>query len=272
MLFNLFFRLSARTANALEIIPQVKVLKHTITKASSDTRFSGLGSTISAISKSMNSRFAKYEENENLIAATFLDPRYKNTLFRNSEEGSKTHLNSIQNFLADTSQKMHKDRQNYEENSSSTDIESETENVREAEANVHDLFDFDSCLNDLLSSAESAENQAIANEKGKLRRQSSSSSSSTLRLKNELEKYSSLQLASREADPLLWWKTNISMFPELAQIANKMLSSPPSSIESERIFSIGGNIFTPHRNRLTPEIGEKLIFLNFNLRVLNFDY
>ena len=41
---------------------------------------------------------------------------------------------------------------------------------------------------------------------------------------------------------------------------------------SERLFSIGGNIYTTRRNRLTPEHGEILMFLNFNLRAFNFQY
>ena len=73
-------------------------------------------------------------------------------------------------------------------------------------------------------------------------------------------------------DPILWWKTNINVFPELGRVAHKMLSSPPSSIEGERLFSTGGNVFSPHRNRLTPETGEKLMLLNFNLRIFSFEY
>ena len=37
------------------------------------------------------------------------------------------------------------------------------------------------------------------------------------------------------------------------------------------MICIGGNI-SPHCNRLTPETGEKLMLLNFNLRVFNFEY
>ena len=86
------------------------------------------------------------------------DPKYKNCLFNSSEEGSKTRLISIQNFLTDSHKYMHNDQENYEENvsSASTDIEptSENQNVEEAGASA-DLIDFDMCLNDLIASAES---------------------------------------------------------------------------------------------------------------------
>lgn len=219
---------------------------------------------------SMNNRFDKYEEDENLIAATYLDPRFKNKLFTKSKDGFKTHLNTIHNFLFDTYtyKKIQRDLESYEENSSS-DMEIEIRSVNEAVATEYDLLDFDSCLDNLLTSTESNVEIEPSESKVKLSRQSSSSSSA---MKKELEKYFSLEIVTREMDPLLWWKANIAMFPELAKIANKMLSSQPSSIESERVFSIGGKIFTPQRNRLTPEIGEKLMLLNFNLRVLNFEY
>ena len=54
-------------------------------------------------------------------------------------------------------------------------------------------------------------------------------------------------------------------------MAVKNLSSPPSSIESESLFKKGGNIYTIKRSRLLPENGETLLFLNYNLRMLNYD-
>ena len=47
------------------------------------------------------------------------------------------------------------------------------------------------------------------------------------------------------------------------------MSAPPSSVESERLFSIGGMTYTPRRSNLLPETGEKLIKLCFNLKTYN---
>ena len=69
-----------------------------------------------------------------------------------------------------------------------------------------------------------------------------------------------------------WWKMNSTRLPMLAKLAKRLLSAPSSSVESERLFSIGGNIYTPKRNRLTAEHGEMLMFLNFNLRAFDFKY
>ena len=72
--------------------------------------------------------------------------------------------------------------------------------------------------------------------------------------------------------PYCDWKTNKHQYPNLAMLALIYLSAPPSSVESERLFSIGGNIITSKRGRLTAENGERLMFLNFNLRAFRFEY
>ena len=69
-----------------------------------------------------------------------------------------------------------------------------------------------------------------------------------------------------QADPHLWWNNNKIELPRLALLANKYLSCPPSSIESERTFSLGGCTYRPKRSKLLPETGGKLIELGFNMR------
>ena len=60
--------------------------------------------------------------------------------------------------------------------------------------------------------------------------------------------------------PLARWGAKKSNFKQLASIAQKYLSFPPSSVESERLFSCGGQVHSPQRNRLPPETGEMLMF------------
>ena len=59
------------------------------------------------------------------------------------------------------------------------------------------------------------------------------------------------------------------MLPVLSKVAARYLSSPPSSVESERTFSIGGNIVTKDRTKLKAENTEQMIFLNANLPLLS---
>ena len=79
-------------------------------------------------------------------------------------------------------------------------------------------------------------------------------------------------LQGKTVSPLSWWQIHKGELPHLSHIANKYLSAPPSSVESERLFSIGGQTYTTRRNRLLPETGEKLIKLCFNLKKFNSFY
>src|ERR1044072_8611640 len=59
------------------------------------------------------------------------------------------------------------------------------------------------------------------------------SKSVTRKCAKELDQYLTLPTLKRSKDPLLWWKT----LPILSNLASKYLSAPPSSVESERLFS-----------------------------------
>ena len=87
----------------------------------------------------------------------------------------------------------------------------------------------------------------------------------------EHDHYIALPLFASD-DPFQWWKKTQETLPVLSKLASKYLSTPPSSVESERLFSTGGNVYEPTRNRLCPENGETLMFLHYNLRVFNFKY
>ena len=42
------------------------------------------------------------------------------------------------------------------------------------------------------------------------------------------------------------------------------LAAPPTSMPSERLFSVAGDVISEHRTRLNPDNAEKLIFMNYN--------
>uniref|UniRef100_A0A803SNT0 BED-type domain-containing protein n=1 Tax=Anolis carolinensis TaxID=28377 RepID=A0A803SNT0_ANOCA len=71
-------------------------------------------------------------------------------------------------------------------------------------------------------------------------------------------------------DPLSYWASREHMWPDLSHVARQFLSCPPTSVQSERVFSIAGDVVTPHRSLLDPQTVEKLVFLKANLPVLNF--
>ena len=93
-------------------------------------------------------------------------------------------------------------------------------------------------------------------------RQASSSSDQDLdeqqymriRLQTEINSYKKLETIDlKSGNPFNWWKTNRGIFPCLYEMALKILCCPPSSVESERLFSIGGNVISNKRASLKAE-------------------
>lgn len=68
-----------------------------------------------------------------------------------------------------------------------------------------------------------------------------------------------------EQDSLAWWKENQSRFPLLAKVAKKYLCVCATSCASERVFSTMGNIVSPTRSHLKPEMVNMLSFLAKNM-------
>ena len=65
-------------------------------------------------------------------------------------------------------------------------------------------------------------------------------------------------------DPLKWWKSNSHRYPYLALLVRSVLCIPATSVPSERIFSLAGNIVTAKRCSLRPENVNYMIFMNKN--------
>ena len=69
-----------------------------------------------------------------------------------------------------------------------------------------------------------------------------------------------------DESPLRWWKIEVARLPLLSTVARKYLSVCATSVPSERVFSVGGNIVTSKRSVLKPEKVNQLIFLAKNLQ------
>ena len=51
----------------------------------------------------------------------------------------------------------------------------------------------------------------------------------------------------------------------MSTLAKRYFCIPATSVHSEEIFSVAGNVLTEKRNRLLPENVDKLVFLHENL-------
>ncbi|ESO04057.1 hypothetical protein HELRODRAFT_79655 [Helobdella robusta] len=87
-------------------------------------------------------------------------------------------------------------------------------------------------------------------------------------IESEVDKYLLEPLLPRTENPLLWWKMNHKRFPSLAAVARVYLSAPPTSVPSERLFSVAGEVISDHRSSLLPENASKLIFFKYNKNLI----
>ena len=84
------------------------------------------------------------------------------------------------------------------------------------------------------------------------------------RVTAELSRYKGEPTIHIDGKPLLWWKERDSQYPLLSNQAKRYFCMPATSVRSEKIFSVAGNVLTEKRNGLLPENLDKLVFLHEN--------
>ena len=89
---------------------------------------------------------------------------------------------------------------------------------------------------------------------------------------HEIDFYLKTVRLDRTADPYKWWSANAKQYPSLTKFATIYLSSPGSSVYSERLFSEAGNVYEEKRNSLQPINAEKNVFIHHNLPLIDFKY
>jgi hypothetical protein len=242
--------LSSREENCSSIIPTIEATKNLLMKAKKSDLFEGLQGTITEIEEAANTRFLKYLHDKNLITATFLDPRYKIRYFQTDYNEGVLKQDLVMRF-------------SHENESLQVVTDGGTESVLQEIpipndqpgpgcSNAEESFNFlDAFDNNDDDTNSKASNDAMDH-------------TNTIR---EMDKYIEKAAISKGACPFSWWRENRLAFPLLSQSARRYLGCPPTSVESERLFSVGGNVYTPKRNRLQPDTGEKVMFLHYNLRV-----
>ncbi len=255
--------LSADNAIASAIIPNMKVICHFFDKGEAKGLFAGLGSTLSAWKASVRNRFGSYFSDKNLILSTYLDPRFKTT-FLADEYCGKNLEETLQQWMTEDICSI-VSPSSICQVSESSDLSSDSKSDEENENAFN--FSFDSCF---------AEFKKKKKEKSKETNTQTQEESFFLSnrnfLKVEMARYQELEMIKNDENSLQWWAANKGSFPKMSILAKKYLCAPPSSVQSERLFSIGGIIYSPKRNRLKSETGEMLMFLHYNLRIMGFKY
>lgn len=70
-------------------------------------------------------------------------------------------------------------------------------------------------------------------------------------LVSEVDIYLEEKVELPQVDPIEWWRTYESRFPNLSRMARDYLAIPATSVPSERCFSIAGSVLTKRRSSMT---------------------
>ena len=215
------------------IIPFVRILSRTLDQNEED---SGVRTMKADMKASLAKRYVDVEKNDKLTIATILDPRFKDKFF--TEQCVKDEVKALVHRQLEDVTRVDQPSQLVE---NSRELEPPTKrpcvwttySALLEEAGVHvsdpDNSEFGSTEFDLYL-AEPV-----------------------------------IQLGKE--NPYTWWSKNNKRFPQLAKIAQKYLSAPPSSVASERLFSGAGNVYDDKRNKLLPEKAEMLLFIKNNFKM-----
>lgn len=228
--------LSRDTACASIVIPAVRLIVCALETVSDE----GVQTTKAELLGSMRRRFGNVEENMLLTAATVLDPRYKQRFFKHGDtlDTTKDYLNAF-----------------WESSSVNTVITSDEQEPavqslepprKKACTSVWDSFSQFAATDDVVMDS------AV--------------------FQSEFTRYLAERVIDRQDCPIKWWHSNRAQFPLLTRCALKFLSAPPTSVDSERAFSVSGNVCDDKRSRLGADNVEKLVFLHTNLKLIDYMY
>ena len=178
------------------------------------------------VSASLNARFGELEKNKFCALSTFLDPRFKDSVFEHSSTRQHVTLwlqtepvNIVEDILYEPPKKI-----------------------------VHVDSDLWSNFDEHLRSNS----------------QGSGDQPQTTPVITEICSYRSEPLVQRTESLLLWWIQNGERFPTLKLIARKYFSVPQTSVPSERVFSIAGEIYSKKRSCIKPKHASQLLFIHHN--------
>lgn len=269
---------SSRESTISDVLPSIKLLKRFLSRENQDHR--GVGTMKSELLNSLSSRVDCIESNVNYLTATFLDPRYQDSLF-SEEEIQFIKSTLVQQILDDDrakssdvnsgkdSSQMESQECSFTKSSQSTLDESETNELSSRSVKRSMWQDF---VNIVPKKARPDPAAPIPQDE-KTRKQVLDEIDQYLRLDREdVEIMNESTGKTTRNNPVKWWGKNWKSFPHLSGMARKYLSAPASSIESERTFSEAGLVYEDQRTRLLPDHAESLVFLHHNLAKLDFDY
>lgn len=241
--------LSNATATIASVIPLIYTLKNTLEaeKIKEDTS-ENFKLMVAKMIHNISGRFQDIENNKIYTIATYLDPRYKLKFF--TEIIKEQVQSEILGILGCS-------RTSQDEGPSSPK-RSRSELPPTSSSTCSSYVQ--SCLAEILSTSDEDEQNYDTADRNQL-----------IVKKALLNEYNREKRLTLSENPLLWWKMHTKYY-SLSTLVRQYLSPPPGSVPSEQLFSAAGLIYDPLRNRLSGDKAAKLLFVKYNLPLLNFDY
>lgn len=248
--------LSAANVSISSVIPLLATLEKVIDEYDASGECIRIRNTILVLKQEMRHRFSHLENDILFATATFIDLRYKMKFFKNpstKDQVIKNILDSLgdEDLSLPSSSKPKRPKIRNQDN----------ENLGSSTSLIEKSVILKETMKMMMDSSESGEelDNDIPNPLEVL-------------IKKNINEYILDKRIENEEDPLLWWKVNSNKYGILSPVAREYLVTPPTSVPSERVFSGAGLLYTPHRNRLHGERASKLLFLKFNIPLLQFNY
>ena len=193
----------------------------------------------SSIANDLQSRYNSYSTRKCLRIATFLDPRFKDlSPFIPAEEHECVYENTKTELLSIVGLD---DDDEIDDQSEEVNETNEPEPPKKKKSKLSDFF------------------ADVYEDKSKR------ICSKLERVVAEVNRYKSEESIDIDEKPLMWWKMRKCQYPLMSNLAKRYFCIPATSVRSEEIFSVAGNVLNEKRNRLLPENVDKLVFLHENL-------
>lgn len=264
------------------VIPLIHVLKHKLRiEKDRHTTNQNIVNIIKKLFDEINVRLCDLSNNILYSLATYLDPRYKSKFFNEIEKEQVqsellrllmlhelSHVSAMTDIDDDDGGDDSEDGGDNSEPrfvAKRPKIEFVDMNNEPCTSfqNLQPMHNMNSDLAAMLKSSSDDEDDTIND--------SIKTNVNLIVLKSLINEYNNQKRLQLNEDPLLWWRHNIQ-FQAFFPIVRTYLSTPPGSFPSDQLSTGSGSINESFYNHLDSDKSVKLLFVKYNLPLINFDY
>ncbi|XP_053181398.1 zinc finger BED domain-containing protein 4-like [Scomber japonicus] len=235
--------ISSAEATAADVIPGVVSLTRLLAKM--DESDKGVQTAKHTLLEAVSKRFNGVQTEPLYAIATMVDARYKDRYF---DPDKKEEARNMLLKVVDEMASVGNDQQEDAAGASAGDPGQEDQDPPPKRARTGSLQDM---YQEILTENDVAK-QATTGETA-----------------SQVHAYLGEATILKTACPFKYWSSTQVRFPALARVARKYLTTPCTSVDSERLFSAVSNVIDEKRNRIHCHNAEMLIFIQKNLPLTN---